>query len=345
MGSQHSVAPLPVTCAKGHAMHAKVAHELLDKVRPRKRTCHACRAAISPKDASYRCTSCAVDLCMRCSKSQMYPAEKPQGARSALKAIADAFFANDQGKKLVDVLPGDIFFFGPDRLGTHHVVVVRSPLRTDSNPLMYEKLPAGYVLMSCETVEATQGNRSENMNWYLSRVYMALGPAGSLEVVGEWAHGQKTVCTFEEHLPVKVLLHPLRAGFGGPELDPQVFETVVTQAAEESRPYGWRTAVKAFAGRKALNPQSVQSKEQRAKLLQELQKRWKAQPICSSVAIIVWQKYFLEKSREADPSFGEDLAVQQILRYMPVYCDNTTPSSLLKTLTSCGWVLHETLYS
>jgi len=75
--------------------------------------------------------------------------------------------------------------------------------------------------------------------------------------------------------------------------------------------------------------------------MEDLRARRSRKPICSSVAIQVWQQYF-ELVCGSGPQ-GVDLAARQILRWMPLYSDATTPSALLKALSKRGWILIDSL--
>lgn len=72
-------------------------------------------------------------------------------------------------------------------------------------------------------------------------------------------------------------------------------------------------------------------------LLKELKGRWNQKPICTSVAIQVWQRYF--KFDAGEGPAAADKAAQNILRFMPVLSDRTLPSALIKMLSTCGWQL------
>merc|ERR1712014_484275 len=88
-----------------------------------------------------------------------------------------------------------------------------------------------------------------------------------------------------------------------------------------------------------LNAGKYSTSESRAKLMEELRSRWEQRPICSSVAILVWQRYF--QLAAGDSPEGDNLAVEQILQWMPVFNDTTAPSALVNVLSTCGWVLRE----
>lgn len=69
------------------------------------------------------------------------------------------------------------------------------------------------------------------------------------------------------------------------------------------------------------------------KILKELQACWESEPICTSVAIIFWQRY-LCKLAHITGSSPSDLVV----RWMPLKADRALPGALLSTIGNCGWV-------
>lgn len=67
-------------------------------------------------------------------------------------------------------------------------------------------------------------------------------------------------------------------------------------------------------------------------LLEEVTEAWESAPICTSVAIIFWQKYL----RKQASILGEKEA-KLIRKWMPVRADCTLPSTLADTLLACAW--------
>merc|ERR1719160_1308980 len=86
-----------------------------------------------------------------------------------------------------------------------------------------------------------------------------------------------------------------------------------------------------------LDEASYRGPRERAELLQVLERSWEMPPICSSVPVQTWQRYFLLVHE--DP----DVAAQAILKYMPVLSSNVLPATLVKELTKKGWVLKDDL--
>lgn len=159
--------------------------------------------------------------------------------------------------------------------------------------------------------------------------------------------GTRAISQVLDPSPVKVLLHPLRPGHGGPLFNAALFKEATQRCAVVSKNWGLDTALSAFTSRRdtALDIASYPDVDSRRALLDELRERWARPPICSSVAIMVWQNYFMLACGGAGIVFttSTDLAVKQILQWIPVFSDQTMPSMLLRVLTGCGWLLRGNL--
>merc|ERR1712190_447248 len=94
-----------------------------------------------------------------------------------------------------------------------------------------------------------------------------------------------------------------------------------------------------LANRGGIDPEHFRDEESRAALLKEIRERHENRPICASVAIKVWQVYFQLRNANAGAR-ADDKTVKDILKWMPLYCDATLPSTMVKVLAECGWTLH-----
>jgi len=315
-------------CDAGHIMFARVAREMFNVVRGSwSNTCDGCGELMDLRtDAFYRCRVCNIAFCMDCVHERLQ--------RKGLSSSADV-------DPLLEVMAGDIFFFGPDHWGIHHTVLSRGKM-SPANLEMVELLeaPDGAEVFECPTIESTQGAKGVDTEWYPATTYF-LRIDGETVVVADLATGSDELQVAEPPVRLKVLLHPLRDG----RFSHQAFHKAVDLGSETADKYGKRQAVKAFLAQ-ALNsgvPEVIMAKafpdmESRADLLEELHKCWEKRPICSALCIKVWQMYFEVKGQDAGQL---DDAVRDILRWMPVYSDRTTPSALLQALTVRGWRLHQ----
>jgi hypothetical protein len=244
-------------------------------------------------------------------------------------------------------MAGDIFLCGPDKWGIHHAVLSCDKMDladSDIADMIREDcdLSSDMDIFSCTTVEVTREYEGIDFPWYKAQSFFACDSSGRLLQVADIADGTDTIQCNEEPVPSKLLLHPLRRERqgAGPKFDPDLFASTIELCARNSQSWSKKTALKAItARRKSLDPEDYKSTESRAKLMADLRSRWEQRPICSSVAILVWQRYFELSSGTGRK--GENLAVEQILRWMPVFNDTTAPSALVNVLSTCGWVLRE----
>eukprot|EP00811_Abedinium_folium_P007692 NODE_1709_length_2397_cov_6.263436.p1 GENE.NODE_1709_length_2397_cov_6.263436~~NODE_1709_length_2397_cov_6.263436.p1 ORF type:complete len:682 (-),score=143.78 NODE_1709_length_2397_cov_6.263436:351-2138(-) len=334
-------------CPSGHEMCAKVVQEMF-LFWPTKylsvNVCSRCDERITAKDARYRCALCDLNFCLSCvSDSQCMLETKPcETAEDLLRAALEVHFAR---KAPVEVLPGDVFLCGPDAWGIHHVVLSRGRMVPAEERVRKAISPGGDAeVYGCETVESNRMMRGEDTQWYQTCCYYVRNPeTGVTQLVADMIPGSNRLEIYFEPVAVKVLLHPLRIGWGGPELDPEALAEVIKKASGQSKTYGRITAMQAFVTNQVkLNAADYPDTALRERLFEELQKRWQTPPICSSVVIMVWQMYFEAVHRSAGPA-AVDLAVQRILEFVPLYSDKTTPSTLVEALTECGWMLRANL--
>lgn len=238
---------------------------------------------------------------------------------------------------------------GPDWWGIHHIILCCSPMQP-ANQHMLRTMVQGdarlgdFEVFECKTIESSRPLKGQCHPWYAATSYYGRrrcsdgGFESEFWAVGDTGEGTNIIGINNEFVPVKLLLHPCRPGRGGPRLNEETFKAAVEQSAVASKRWSRRTAISAITARRyTLEADDYKDPPARAKLMTDIRSRWSKGPICSSVAIQIWQRYF-------DMTFPcEDLAVRHILRWMPVKCDKTAPSALLKTLSTCGWALCESV--
>lgn len=94
--------------------------------------------------------------------------------------------------------------------------------------------------------------------------------------------------------------------------------------------WSWATAIRAF-----LLPAEFPLHADEAHILKEVRASWKAEPICTSVVLIFWQRYLVSLAQLLP---GNVSAVGLILRWIPLRADRALPGDLLSTMQRCGWV-------
>merc|ERR1711860_397941 len=114
---------------------------------------------------------------------------------------------------------------------------------------------------------------------------------------------------------------------------------VIEACAKKSQKFARRTALRAFLAfkghRGCIDSRDYPTLELCEQLLDRVCESWTKRHICSSVAIKVWQQYFVAKHKDPQE------VVERLSKWMPLWCDRTTPSMLVKVLTSHGWALFD----
>eukprot|EP00811_Abedinium_folium_P020529 NODE_2951_length_2117_cov_9.967337.p1 GENE.NODE_2951_length_2117_cov_9.967337~~NODE_2951_length_2117_cov_9.967337.p1 ORF type:complete len:605 (+),score=132.21 NODE_2951_length_2117_cov_9.967337:102-1916(+) len=366
-------------CLEGHRMFGRIAHEWhleghLDGGGMFE--CDACHCDISVIEAHYRCEECDYDYCMDCAISR-----QERGTSSRNGAVRTRL-------SLSQVLPGDILLVGPDPFDIHHVVLVTSPMKPFPAAASHLEVdPKLKEVWECGTIESATNCHGDKFEWFpTTSIYTRDIATGVLEYAGTLDEAQ-TLNVLVPPTPTKVVFHPCRLGFEyvcAPPLEQRVFEAAVQIMGERSQKWSYRTGVNALLRPKlALDPNDYQDKAARAVLLKDLRKQWKRRPICSSVAIKVWQAYcvLLARARLDGPvpddahvwssssddegvprgkcsfpwcrpdnrelvkmhSDAEDAAVRHILLVMPAEAKRTPPSRLIEAITLHGWVIRQTV--
>lgn len=345
-------------CEQGHVMRVRVPREMF-LWHPRYwAECDHCDARIDRTSASYCCKECNYFLCSSCSMDRLRGQSRAKYVQQQLGKInvclsrASAPVIQETHEM---VMPGDIFFCGPDNWNLHHVVLCCGPMRlADEETIshIYFHCPevVGLKILECKTIESSRPLHGQDHPWYLAQTFFAQRPVVNedgghcgLELlqVADLADGSWVIGVSEVPVPVKMLLHPLRPRPNTLSFDDQIFSKAVTACAKVSQQWSKATAVRALAAKRdRIDPHDYDGLHGRKQLMSELCTSWSSRPICSSVAISIWQRYFLLLCNHRPD--GIDITAQMILRWMPVRCDRTTPSALLKVLSTCGWSLRTT---
>jgi len=329
-----------VRCPRAHVMEVRVVREMLRGFEALRSSvlCARCKVAITMEDARYSCDACSISYCTACSTNFL---SKPLGLESVARPLCAQVVPVRSSPLNVKV--GDILCCGPDAWGIHHLMLVISAMEPDPEAFEFLHLENSLEAWSCETIECTRNRVGPNgAAWFSTRTFFSRDRATSAAaLVGCLETGTLNIELFETPVPVKLLMHPLRKGHGGPTFDVEAFQEAVKLSTDVSQRWGLATAIKGLftraLGQDCLDPDDYSTAEEREELLEKLSTSWSSSPICSSVVIVVWQYYF--KLACSSP----DAAAQQILRWIPLLSDKTMPSVLLKVLTKLGWVLRGNL--
>lgn len=355
-GSSLSTGGVIIMCAQGHVMRANIHRELhmphviQGMTCPIIAECTECAKEVDVEDAYYMCQACNEVLCLACSKQQVGTM-----GMSPMRAL-------NQQNMILNLEPGDIVLVGPTEWGIHHVLLVTSKLTMDPQLLqiLKEDPEADQIefqpqdeLWFCHTIECTQGREGDDTWWYPTRTYFKRDPlTGESTIVADWPDGDEgdEVKVGNRALPFKILLHPLRPSFGGSGVNQALFSQAVSFSADVAQRYGRHVAVQAWLQarvaraqkklglRNRITLEEYATPEKRERLMQYYEDTWQEPPICASVAIKVWQRYFKALHQDSD-----DDAMVDIINYMPCWCHRSSPSQMAKDLVDCGWLIVDSL--
>jgi len=117
-----------------------------------------------------------------------------------------------------------------------------------------------------------------------------------------------------------------------------VMHRVLAQMWRHEASWSWSTAIRAF-----LFSAKVPDDVRKATMMQEFQQCWSAEPICSSLVVVFWQRYLCEladvHNAARNITMTEVDALDWLLKWMPLKSDRALPGELLSTMSQCGWSL------
>lgn len=236
------------------------------------------------------------------------------------------------------LLPGDVLnIIGETnaitRLGAAggfmgHVLLVLSPpqpisKRSAVGRALHPFLPKNCKeLYSVGTVECSRSTEG----LYQVNVVVCLDEVGRVSLCGEYWGDEVTI---NEGLEEVHMWHS-PSGFRGDNFSMDVMSEVLEDMRSCQQNWSWSTAVRAFlfSGDISANRGAVSMKE--------IEESWQAQPICTSIVVTFWQRYFCKLAR----LHGTD-PLNLILQHMPLRSDRVLPGELLSTMLSRGWSLWE----
>lgn len=116
-----------------------------------------------------------------------------------------------------------------------------------------------------------------------------------------------------------------------------IMNTVLNEMRSNEGTWSWATAIRAY-----LFPAELSAKNDKASVLQDIQQCWTAEPICSSLVVVFWQRYICAladmHNATTSPNTVKVDALDWILQWMPVKSDRVLPGELMTAMQQCGWV-------
>eukprot|EP00931_Biecheleriopsis_adriatica_P056383 TRINITY_DN33411_c0_g1_i1.p1 TRINITY_DN33411_c0_g1~~TRINITY_DN33411_c0_g1_i1.p1 ORF type:complete len:686 (-),score=138.34 TRINITY_DN33411_c0_g1_i1:110-2167(-) len=318
-----------IMCEQGHVMSARIMREVYGPVcGTLKYNCLKCSKKVKDRHGCYRCHTCNVAYCMDCVKQMNHELLLDPAAVSA----------------------GDIILQGPFATVTH-VILATSEMRPAEDFREILKVSEDYELFACSTIETTPlyadcvwKGRLHRAEYFFQRD----PETGLVSSVGVRDHGSQEPPSCKAQEETKFIFHPFRRGHGGPRLLDEVkFEEAISAAEETLGGYGIKAVVKVFLDvphqRASLDADRFKTAASKKALMGRLRRRWLRQPMCPSVAIVIWQRYF--ELLHKDEGDGMDAAAaDDILQWMPLISDRSYPSNLVKVLTARKWIMRDDLF-
>lgn len=157
---------------------------------------------------------------------------------------------------------------------------------------------------------------------YQASLVLCVDETGRVLLCGE--HGRGEMSYYDNLDEVHIWHSP--SEFRGENFRRDVMCDVLEAMRSNQQNWSWSTAVRAFFMSGTVAPMT----------LKEVHESWQAEPICTSIVVIFWQRYF---DRLADLNNIDSL--DMILEHMPLRADRVLPGELLTTMLSRGWSLSQ----
>merc|ERR1719454_2351504 len=159
-------------------------------------------------------------------------------------------------------------------------------------------------------------------------VVLSLDERGRVHLCGEYGIGFITIN--ETHDEVHIWNSP--AKFRGSNFRLDLMREVLQDMRACTLDWSWATAVRAF-----MLSSNISNQQGGLITIKDIEQGWQAEPICTSIVVIFWQRYFhkLASAESRDP-------LSLILEFMPLKADRVLPGELLTAMLSHGWSLWQT---
>jgi hypothetical protein len=148
-----------------------------------------------------------------------------------------------------------------------------------------------------------------------------------------WLHGEciqasdgtlSSIVKFEEPAAAQIFQSPAKFR---DHFCAEIAQMVLKQMKLTEASWSWGTAIKAY-----LFSSELATPRHDPAVMEELEKQWVADPICTSVVIVFWQRYMAELAQSG-------AAAHLIYQNMPLKADRALPGELLGTLAAHGWTV------
>lgn len=236
------------------------------------------------------------------------------------------------------IVPGDVLQVnGNDHLSQigaaggfmgHVMVVMARPrcvyIHSKEGSTLRDVWPISYrgPLWRIPTMESTRFK----VGLHLTDLLLHIDATGCFILRGEVSHdGELAVISEGERVVVWQSPSQLRCSL---RLD--LMSQVFTEMFLEGESWSMTTALRAlFMSAKVFR--NLKAEED----LESIQLCWDSAPICTSVAVVFWQRYLCKVAHSLSADVNTELAF--ILKWMPLKGDRTLPGQLSDAMRECGW--------
>jgi len=238
-----------------------------------------------------------------------------------------------------ELLPGDVLSIVDDdstlaRLGNaggyvgHVVLVVSEPLPVQRQSEVGHAFRNFWsvgenALYSVGTVECCRNTEGLTE----ADLIFSVDKAGRVQMCGDCPCNGTEICLLEDAKEMHIWRSP--SNLRGENFHTDVMCEVLQDMRANQQNWSWSTAVRAvlFSG-------EISSLSSNSITMEEIEGDWEAEPICTSVVVVFWQRY-LQKLAASEATD----ALQLILQFMPVRADRVLPGELRNLMFSRGWSL------
>lgn len=178
--------------------------------------------------------------------------------------------------------------------------------------------------------DAARGLREATLLLYVER------PSGKIIIAGDLSNDDElSDC---DGASVEVLRSPMKFRSLAKSCPSRLaaMREVVEEMKEDMSQLSWSPAT---AVRAALMPAGLDRNSSGEEALAQICESWGTKPICTSVAIIFWQRFFCKLAVliHGDESLP-DRSLAWIHRWMPIWADRSLPGELCDALVNAGWI-------
>lgn len=190
------------------------------------------------------------------------------------------------------------------------------------------------TLWQVSTIESTRAQEGFHECLYLLYVD---DKTGRIMAIGEEHHDQYVRFEFPVKVEICQCPRALRKGFR-----PDIMNVVLDEMRQNEANWSWTTAVRAFLFSAQVHDGGRRTCVDTDSVLEDIQRCWTSDPICSSLIVVFWQRYLCELAdfynAHPSPHTTEVNALDWIMQWMPLKSDRALPGDVISAMEQCEWV-------